>query len=317
MSSKVVDLALDSTDKKEIAEFKHQIHGHGGILSACGDKVILKQLIAREHKFYEESLNHPLVQTFLPKYYGSVKLDESVIEDATKNLEFPIDLTGVETRSKDQFICLENIVHGFENPCIADIKMGKQMYDLDASPEKVATMLAKMKGRTISHIGFSISGISRPGEHRFDRQWLHKLDLKTVVTEGLVPYFEMAETKVSPDYRRFVIEQFISEVTKYRNIIAKSETRMFCGSLLLVYDVSKSKYERYLAGDKGVCSVGRPDADPASSPDSFQSPLVNMRAIDFGHGHWLPGKGPDDQYLFGLDNFIRILREILNGEYEH
>ncbi|KAJ1805572.1 hypothetical protein LPJ56_005340 [Coemansia sp. RSA 2599] len=197
--------------------------------------------------------------------------------------------------------------------------MGKQMYDLDAPPEKVATMLAKMKGRTIIHVGFSISGICRPGEPRYDRNWLHKLDLKTIVTEGLVPYFEMAETRVGPEYRRFVIEQFVCEVEKYRNAIAKSESRMFCGSLLLVYDVSKSRYERYLAGDKRVCSVGRPDADPAtSSPDDpLPSPLLNMRAIDFGHGHWLPGEGPDEQYLFGLDNFIRILREILNEEYEH
>ncbi|KAJ2840123.1 hypothetical protein J3B02_006267, partial [Coemansia erecta] len=64
----------------------------------------------------------------------------------------------------------------------------------------------------------------------------------------------MAETQVSPEYCRFVVEQFISEVEKYCDVVAKSETRMLCSSLLLAYDVSRSKYERYLTGDKGVCS---------------------------------------------------------------
>ncbi|KAJ1806487.1 hypothetical protein LPJ56_006378 [Coemansia sp. RSA 2599] len=51
--------------------------------------------------------------------------------------------------------------------------------------------------------------------------------------------------------------------------------------------------------------------------DAPPEKVATMLAIDFGHGHWLPGEGPDEQYLFGLDNFIRTLREILNEEYEH
>ncbi|KAJ1720999.1 hypothetical protein LPJ53_004432 [Coemansia erecta] len=300
------------TEDAGVREFQHQIHGHGGILGAGNGKVLLKQLIEREHKFYEESANYPLVKPFLANYHGTVKLKSEVIEHAARNATFPVDLSGIETRSADTYICLESLVHGFENPCIADIKMGKQMYDLDATPEKRATMEAKMKGRTIVHIGFSISGICRPDEPRFDRQELHKLTLKTIITEGLVPFFETAESAVSADYRRFIIEQFIAEIVSYRDVIRKSETRMFSSSLLLVYDVSKDKYQKYLAGDKSVCAVGRPQS---SVDDKGASPLLNMRAIDFGHGHWLPGEGPDEQYLFGLDNFIRILREILNGEY--
>ncbi|KAJ1839184.1 hypothetical protein LPJ73_006849 [Coemansia sp. RSA 2703] len=296
----------------EVSEFQHQIHGHGGILGAGEGKVLLKQLIEREHKFYKESVNHPLVKSFLADYHGTVKLKSEIIERAARDATFPVDLSGIETRSADTYICLENLVHGFENPCIADIKMGKQMYDLDATPEKRATMEAKMKGRTIVHIGFSISGIRRAGEPRFDRHELHKLSLKTIITEGLVPFFEPAESAVSAEYRRFIIEQFIAEIVSYRDVIRKSETRMFSSSLLLVYDVSRDKYKKYLAGDKSVCAVGRPQS---STGNNKAYPLLNMRAIDFGHGHWLPGEGPDEQYLFGLDNFIRILREILNGEY--
>ncbi|KAJ2787922.1 hypothetical protein GGI15_000341 [Coemansia interrupta] len=296
----------------QVQEFPHQIHGHGGILGVGDGKMLLKQLIEREHKFYEKSANYPLVKPFLAGYHGTVKLKSEVIERAARDATFPVDLSGIETRSADTYICLESLVHGFENPCIADIKMGKQMYDLDATPEKRATMEAKMAGRTIVHIGFSISGICRPGEPRFDRQGLHKLTLNTIVTEGLVPFFETAESAVSADYRKFIIEQFIAEIVCYRDVIRKSETRMFSSSLLLVYDVSKDKYQRYLAGDKSVCAVGKPQS---STSDNRGSPLLNMRAIDFGHGHWLPGEGPDEQYLFGLDNFIRILREILNGDY--
>lgn len=44
-------------------------------------------------------------------------------------------------------------------PCILDIKIGKRLYDDDATPEKKARMLLKSQNSTSSVLGFRICGM--------------------------------------------------------------------------------------------------------------------------------------------------------------
>ncbi|KAJ1887338.1 hypothetical protein LPJ66_009171 [Kickxella alabastrina] len=306
-----------SVNETKLKDFSHQVAGHGGILHTEGDKILIKPMVERELKFYEQAANNPLIKPFLPEFFGTLQLSQGFSEKAEQSASFPINPHDKETRAEDTYICLENLVCHFENACIADIKLGTQLYDLDATPEKRARMEAKAMMRTTNLIGTSISGLSIPGKPAFDRKELSKLTLETMKTEALIPFFAVAEIAVSAEYRKFIIRQFITELEEYREVIRQCETRMFSSSVLLVYDASKGRYARFLEGGKGVYCAGTQRSDSGSNSEDGREDvedsgaLLDMRAIDFAHGHWVPGQGPDEKYLFGLDNFIRILREIL------
>ncbi|KAJ2392207.1 hypothetical protein GGI05_002731 [Coemansia sp. RSA 2603] len=234
-----------------------------------------------------------MFKPFIPEYYGTLQLNGD-----TAKVDPPDNQT--QKSSTDAYICLENLLYGFENPCIMDVKLGVRLYDVDAPPEKIAKMKIKAKERTVSQIGVMIGGISLPGRPAYEHKWLYKLTTDTIVPDALVPYFSVAEESVGADYRRFVIDQFIAEIKEYREVVKKSETRMVGSSLLLVYDASAKKYASFHSGDKS------PSALSNVSEDSDDA-LFDMRAIDFAHSHWVHGQGADEEYLFGLDNLIKLL----------
>lgn len=46
-----------------------------------------------------------------------------------------------------------------KEPSVLDMKIGRRLYDEDASPEKAARMIRKSAGSTSGKIGFRISGM--------------------------------------------------------------------------------------------------------------------------------------------------------------
>ncbi|KAJ2236960.1 hypothetical protein IWW45_001359 [Coemansia sp. RSA 485] len=262
--------------------------------------MLFKPLVQREHSFYEQAGKHPLLKSFIPEFYGTLQLNKD-----------PSNGTDIQEQPFESLLCLENLVCGFESPCVMDIKIGTRMHDIDATPEKAARMKAKADERTAIKIGFAVSGMSQPGQPTRTMDWAIKLTTETVVTEALVPFFATAESAIGSEYRRFIINQFITEVKEYRDVIRSSETRMYSSSLLLIYDTSKSRYARFLqknTSDHGKDQVQ--DENEDEEPENTDA-LFDMRAIDFAHSHWVPGQGPDEQYLFGLDNLINILQQLL------
>ncbi|KAJ1725748.1 hypothetical protein LPJ53_000009 [Coemansia erecta] len=185
-------------------------------------------------------------------------------------------------------LCIENLTKDFVAPCIADIKIGTRYHDLDATPEKKARAVKMASERTSSVLGYCFCGLGLPGKPFADRDWITKLDKDSVVTDALMPLFRVAENRVGREYRLTVLQKLIERISEYRDVIQKSETRMIGSSLLIIYE---SDPDRVKASD---------------------GPQVDVRAIDFAHSHWLPGEGPDEQYLFGLDNLIQALTDICN-----
>ncbi|KAJ2000919.1 hypothetical protein GGI04_003956 [Coemansia thaxteri] len=306
------DIQLDS--------FEHQVAGHGGVLRVKDSRMVAKPLIKREQAFYESSAMWPRFKAFLPVYYGTLEQVGSVVESDSG-----------ET-AESGYICLENLVDGYENPCIVDIKIGTQLHDVDAPPEKVARMMKKAKATTVGTHGVRVCGMMVPGVSSPSRDWLAGLTADTI-GDAFARFFSAAETAVSAEYRRFVIRQFILEVEDLAEVIRSVETRMYSSSLLFVYDASKAKYEQFIAESKGDpssidaredCGGGDYDTSHegssnddgcASDDDDDDDPsdgLLDMKAIDFAHSHWVPGQGPDERYLFGLGKLVSILRSLLS-----
>ncbi|KAJ1785841.1 hypothetical protein LPJ59_006053 [Coemansia sp. RSA 2399] len=271
-------------DASKVREFDFQVAGHPGVLEVEGDGMIIKPLYQRELEFYECPGIPSELRTFMPLFYGSLEH-----AGATSSGE----------PEKKKYLCLENIVHGFKEPCVIDIKIGSRLYDIDATPEKRERTLKTANETTTGKLGVYITGMRVRGQPAVDRQWCRGLT-PTTMMDALDMYFAPAEQHVSAEYRRQVVEQFIKEISELKAVLEQCETRMYSGSLLLVYEASKERYEALVA---------KPDTDSkaGSSDSDDDGVLINMRAIDFTHSHWTPGQGCDDLYLAGLSNLIKTL----------
>jgi hypothetical protein len=105
-----------------------QLSGHGKI-TKC--KIVhdneevecVAKPVSHKEGVYKELQGTPIM-SIIPKFYGIMNVD------------------GVDC------VMIENIIEGFESPCIADIKCGIRPYDLEATPEKTKRALKEQEGST-------------------------------------------------------------------------------------------------------------------------------------------------------------------------
>lgn len=199
-----------------------------------------------------------------------------------------------------RFLVLENIVSQFQKPCILDVKLGQRTHGDDASQLKIESQEAKCRNTTSSSLGIRICGmqvydIATDSLRRWDKFYGRTITTDTIKKKGLWKFLKPA-LLLELD----VISRFVDRLKEIMHAVEKQMTyRFYSSSLLLVYDYS---------GIKAVVDCGLHDWDEC----------IDVRMIDFAHTTWAGANdsrvaeysGPDEGYLFGLRNMIRLLQEI-------
>ncbi|KAJ2547843.1 hypothetical protein EV175_005060 [Coemansia sp. RSA 1933] len=281
-------------DASKVREFGFQVAGHPGVLEVEGDGMIIKPQYQRELEFYEGSGSCPELCSFMPTFYGS-------LEHAGETSQ--TDSSSGEPSPAKRYICLENLVHGFKEPCVVDVKIGVRLYDIDASPEKRERTIKQANRTTSGRLGIAITGMRVHGQPAVDRDWCRDLTPTTLV-DAFEMYFSSAAQCISVEYRRQVIQQFVEELKELNAAIERTETRMYSSSVFFIYEASKERYESLVAKDKG-------DSEDSSDDDDGGGALVNMKMIDFAHSHWTPGQGRDDNYIAGISKLVEIFGTLI------
>lgn len=112
-----------------------------------GDKpAVAKPLIEREQKAYEDLQNTPLKE-FIPTFYGTDKHD-----------------------GKD-YLITEDLNAGIDNLCYADLKMGRRLYDADATDVKRNKVLRKQEGSTTESLGVVLDGSKITSNGQLIQSW--------------------------------------------------------------------------------------------------------------------------------------------------
>jgi len=267
---------------------EHQIaghlHGHGkvssGMLKHTTEGYVMKPVQndergKKEIEFYEDvflSANACSVITHLrdlvPRYLG---LHQFISDD-----------------SVSYFIKMEDVASGCRKPCIADIKIGRQTWDPDSSPEKRLAENNKYRG-TKEPLGFCIPGlfvndISTNRVLKLDKVYGRTLDSVTV-RDAIRFYLNGTLT-----LDRRLLSDFLRELHTIRLWFEDQRVyRFFATSLLLVYDADFLMH---------------------SSPTDSKTiaPIVRVRMIDFAHVY--PAEGARDaNYIHGLCNLIDIFED--------
>ena len=119
-----------------------------------------------------------------------------------------------------------------------------------------------------------------------------------------------------------ILEGILEELRAIRDALAKTEMRMVGGSLLIVYESSWEKVKEALDRSQEEALEANVEddvnGDDEDSDDDETSLPFAVKLIDFAHAKIVPGEGPDQGVLKGIDTTISLLEgRIKEVESDH
>lgn len=115
-----------------------------------------------------------------------------------------------------------------KQPCLLDIKIGRRLYDVDATPIKIMKRLKKSQSSCSGHFGFRLCGIRYGNGVIFKKQQLMNLTSEEISAHLL--HFLGS----SPDLRGKIVEQ----LHEIRTTVMMCNTQLISTSILIAYDFS-------------------------------------------------------------------------------
>ena len=307
-----------------------------GVLSDSTGAVVVKPCTAAEVAFYESvAESHPDLLPHLPTFLGSLSLsnDQEAARAAADTgtittADGAIERLHGKKLDTDLHIVLENITHGFTKPNVLDLKLGKQLWDEKAKPEKRARLDEVANSTTSGSLGFRIAGM---------RTWKGKDapkvpdDLKDYVEadeNGYWVYNKMYGRKFTTEdikegFEAYILPQgsapeqlaraqeilafFLGEVKDIISVFEKKESRMYSASILLVYEGDVDAYAETKQTLKSVSLEDEAEEDEEDLPK-----LAAAKMIDFAPATWRQGEGSDENALRGMRSTATILKDLLD-----
>ncbi|KAL0061468.1 hypothetical protein AAF712_011691 [Marasmius tenuissimus] len=285
-----------------------QVGGHSGVQTTEDGSLIIKPALALEHEFYQSLTTNDSFQAlrpFIPKFYGTLKL-EGQVDESTEG--------GVK-----ESLVLENLSHPFTKPNILDCKLGTELYDEEASPEKVERMKKTARDTTSFETGVRLTGFqvydNETGEAVNTPKSYGKSIKSSELPDGIERFFPVISEGSNKGLPRElllpILENIREDIAEIREAFAGIEMRMVGGSVLVIYEADPKKAEEGLAFLKKLEEEGPPededeDGDEEDEKNKPGLPYV-VKLIDFAHTRFKPGQGPDEGVLKGIDTVLRLL----------
>jgi 1D-myo-inositol-tetrakisphosphate 5-kinase/inositol-polyphosphate multikinase len=295
-----------------------------GVLSDESGALVIKPCTTREVKFYTSASEHPSFKKWMPTFLGTLELTDPA-ESVPKADGAPVALEAAlppplpPTNDRKTSIVLQNLTHGFQKPCVLDVKLGAQLWDEDAKPEKRARLDAVSDVTTSRSLGMRVAGMrvwkgeKEGGYKAYDKQYGRTFTAENCV----VAVKEYLGGVVTEEQRILLAKRFLEKVKEVQEMLEKEESRMFSASLLFVYEgdekalelalgeEEKNKSKDRLEGTEETDEDGDGDGD-----DEAVKKAVELKLIDFAHASWTPGKGPDENALQGVRSMGKLLAEL-------
>ncbi|KAL7282892.1 hypothetical protein ACG7TL_002307 [Trametes sanguinea] len=274
-----------------------------------------------------------------PEQGGQLKVVEAAVAEEEKD-EWLFEVEEKESLTESvvvtQSLVLENVSHAFAKPNILDIKLGTILYDDEASEEKRARMEKTARETTSLETGVRLTGfqvydlvndkpINTPKSYG-------KSITASDLPDGIARFFPIASasaattagpsapadaasaqgTGLPADVLAPLLETLREDIAEIRDALADAELRMVGASLLIVYEAD---WERARAGlqwlEEGCDEDEAEDEDEEESEEEGGKKRVGppymVKLIDFAHTKQVPGAGPDEGVLKGVDTVLRLL----------
>ncbi|XP_042237471.1 inositol polyphosphate multikinase IPK2-like isoform X2 [Homarus americanus] len=191
-------------------------------------------------------------------------------------------------------LVLEDLAHGFEQPCVADIKIGRTFYYPGQKKYK-----EKEKYATQSESGFCVTGLR-----------VYHVETGCLVTElrpdeckrlTTAQVFEGLETFCQHDtiYGNDLRHALAAELRHIHDwYLSQHSYKVRCGSILMVYDAKQT----FQSPSRDYVSASVTGGE--SSPKTL--PKVKVKVIDLAHVLYSDGER-DENSIFGIENLLKFL----------
>ncbi|KAK9507113.1 hypothetical protein O3M35_008925 [Rhynocoris fuscipes] len=226
-----------------------------------------------EVKFYEEvgyTAGAELLLEFIPKYYGT-------------------EVVNVQGRDI-KFLKLQDVTHGFQQPCIMDVKIGSQTWEPSAPKHKREAEARKYSATKIA-LSFCIPGYQVYDICTGTFKKVGKDEGKRLTAETL-PHALNEFLNYNSGYSIFLIQHFLSYLFKLMSWWEKQTLyHIYASSLLFIYDASMLKNIKCQEIKENCLS------------------WIKLYCIDFAHV--VPANNTlDFNYISGLRKLIDLLKKL-------
>ncbi|RPD68539.1 SAICAR synthase-like protein [Lentinus tigrinus ALCF2SS1-7] len=321
-----------------------QVGGHPGVMTSEDGSLLIKPALAAEVAFYQSVTTDPgfaPLRPFVPKFYGTLRLEGKLDESQPQADGGPIKVVQASAEQEKESLVLENLSHTFLKPNILDVKLGTVLYDDGASEEKRARMEKTARETTSLETGVRLTGFQvydlATGKAVNTPKSYGKSIKPSDLPHGIARYFPLASadtppkpsapssesesesadaalsqgTGLSADILLPVLESLREDIAEIRAALAEVHMRMVGGSLLIIYEAD---WERAREGLKWLEEGGDEEDEDEDDDDEDESeekkrvgPPYLVKLIDFAHTKIVPGIGPDEGVLKGVDTVLSLL----------
>jgi 1D-myo-inositol-tetrakisphosphate 5-kinase/inositol-polyphosphate multikinase len=131
------------------------------------------------------------------------------------------------------------------------------------------------------------------------------------LSEGIGMFFPSGDSVGLPvDTLVAILTGIRDEIAEIRQVYASLEMCMVGGSLLIVYEGDRERAAAALQKYEDCDDEEDEDDDEDDDNDDAATkigPPFTVKLIDFAHTTFVPGQGPDESVLLGMDNVIKLL----------
>ncbi|CAG5091089.1 Oidioi.mRNA.OKI2018_I69.PAR.g12850.t1.cds [Oikopleura dioica] len=213
---------------------------------------------------------------------------------------------------KFEVILLENVTANCQKPVVLDVKVGTRLwYPLDTE-KKISNHVIKAKNTTTESLGLRLHGLQiyHPEEDKFehwDKHWGRSLSSASF-EKAVFTFIDSSH----PRLRYPIASALHQHLVLLRRCVESLESYRFPGcSLLLIFD--GAAWERL-----DECNVDEDKVEELTRWLRMDN-LVSIKMVDFAkatYSGFLHDKihvGPDQGYLYGLNNLLNIIQTYLDS----
>lgn len=304
--------------------------GHVGAVQSADGELFIKPSTRQEADFYETLIqSHPGLMQVVPEFMG-ILTEQQVDADGAGAPNVDVDALVREAEERQDVaslqriakpgrqvaIVLGNLMHGFVEPCVLDVKLGSKLWDESASPEKRARMEHVSATTTSGSLGFRVAGMSvydpSTGERRAYGKEFGRAHKPETVVRGFGEFFASIPGKspgMAAEKRQALVDQIVAELRTIYDLLIAEETRMVSSSILVVYEGDTKAFDEKLERGNAMYDEAAARSQSGESEDSDEDgedypTILTVKLIDFAHSKFVPGDGPDELVLRGLKNLI-------------
>lgn len=244
------------------------------------------------------------------------------------------------------YLVLENLLAGFSKPNIMDIKLGKILFDENASLDKRQRLQNVSNTSTSGSLGFRICGmqLQKHSDNDLDPKYfetkaststnstteyilVNKMFGRSRTVDNIKDAIELYfnNPNLSKNRQNILKDMFLTRLQLFYNTLLSEEVRMISSSLLFIYEGDPHRWDLkhdqddvinnvFIEDDSDEDEYEEDEDDVATSlKNSRKYPLSSMSLIDFAHSKLTPGEGYDENVIEGVESLIDIFTKMKEG----